>query len=91
VAIPVVEGNFTPYDVYCADDAFTASTSPSIVPVESLNGSAIGKTVPGPITLKLMREWRRLTHTTRASGSRSSSLDAEELDHRKLAFSGCRL
>jgi branched-chain amino acid aminotransferase len=60
MSIPVVEGNFTPYDVYCADEAFTASTSPSIVPVKSLNGSAIGKTVPGPITLKLMREWEKV-------------------------------
>jgi branched-chain amino acid aminotransferase len=58
--IPVVKGNFTPYDVYCADEAFTASTSPSIVPVKSLNGAAIGKAVPGPITLKLMQEWEKM-------------------------------
>ena len=57
MGIPVVEGNFTPYDVYCADEAFTASTSPSIAPVKSLNGSAIGTAVPGPMTLRLMREW----------------------------------
>lgn len=60
LGIPVVEGNFTPYDVYCADEAFTASTSPSIVPVKSLNGSSIGTALPGPITLKLMREWEKL-------------------------------
>lgn len=60
LGIPVVEGNFTSYDVYCADEAFTASTSPSIVPVKSLNGSAIGTALPGPITLKLMREWEKL-------------------------------
>jgi branched-chain amino acid aminotransferase len=60
LGIPVAEGNFTPYDVYCADEAFTASTSPSIVPVRSLNGSAIGSALPGPITLRLMREWEKL-------------------------------
>ena len=60
LGIPVVEGNFTPYDVYCADEAFTASTSPSIVPVKSLNGVAIGTAMPGPITLKLMREWEKM-------------------------------
>jgi branched-chain amino acid aminotransferase len=60
LGIPVVKGNFTPYDVYCADEAFTASTSPSIVPVKSLNGVAIGKAVPGPITLKLMQEWEKM-------------------------------
>jgi branched-chain amino acid aminotransferase len=58
--IPVVEGNFTPYDVYCADEAFTASTSPTVVPVKSLNGIAIGTAIPGPITLKLMREWEKM-------------------------------
>jgi len=60
LGIPVVEGNFTPYDVYCADEAFTASTSPTMVPVKSLNGVAIGSSVPGAITLKLMREWERM-------------------------------
>ena len=60
MGMPVVEGEFTPYDVYCADEAFTASTSPTIVPVKSLNGVAIGEGVPGPITLKLMRQWREM-------------------------------
>jgi branched-chain amino acid aminotransferase len=60
MGITVIEGNFTPYDVYCADEAFTASTSPSIVPVKSLNGAAIGDTLPGPVTLKLMREWEKM-------------------------------
>src|SRR5262245_6371268 len=60
LGIPIVEGNFTPYDVYCADEAFTASTSPSIVPVKSLNGVGIGTSIPGPMTLKLMREWEKM-------------------------------
>ena len=60
LGISVVEGNFTPYDVYCADEAFTSSTSPTMVPVKSLNGVAIGTSIPGPITLKLMREWEKL-------------------------------
>jgi branched-chain amino acid aminotransferase len=60
LGIPVVEGNFTPYDVYCAEEAFTASTSPSIVPVKSLNGVAIGEAIPGPLTLRLMREWQKM-------------------------------
>jgi branched-chain amino acid aminotransferase len=60
LGLNVVEGNFTPYDVYCADEAFTASTSPTMVPVRSLNGVAIGSGIPGPITLKLMREWEKL-------------------------------
>jgi hypothetical protein len=31
-----------------------------MVPVKSLNGVAIGSSVPGAITLKLMREWERM-------------------------------
>jgi branched-chain amino acid aminotransferase len=60
LGIPVVEGNFTPYDVYVADEAFYTTTSPSMVPVKSLNGSSIGKGVPGPVTLKLMKAWIEL-------------------------------
>ena len=60
MGIPVVEADFTPYDVYCADEAFTASTSPSIVPVKSLNGTTIGTSIPGPVTLKLMRGWEEM-------------------------------
>ena len=47
MGIPVVEADFTPYDVYCADEAFTASTSPSIVPVKSLNGDHYRYVDPG--------------------------------------------
>jgi branched-chain amino acid aminotransferase len=60
MGIPVVEADFTPYDVYCADEAFTASTSPSIVPVKSLNGTPVGTSIPGPVTLKLMRAWEEM-------------------------------
>jgi branched-chain amino acid aminotransferase len=60
MGIPVVEADFTPYDVYCADEAFTANTSPSIVPVKSLNGTTIGTSIPGPVTLKLMRAWEEM-------------------------------
>jgi branched-chain amino acid aminotransferase len=62
LGIPVMEGNFTPYDVYVADEAFYTTTSPSIVPVKSLNGSPIGEKVPGPITLQLTKEWIKLVN-----------------------------
>jgi branched-chain amino acid aminotransferase len=60
LGIPVMEGNFTPYDVYSADEAFTASTSPTIGPVKSLNGVAIGETVPGPVTISLIKAWNEM-------------------------------
>ena len=58
--IPVVEGNFTPFDVYNADEAFTASTSPTITPVKSLNGIDIGDGQPGPMTLHLIKQWNAM-------------------------------
>jgi branched-chain amino acid aminotransferase len=58
--IPVIEGDYTPYDVYSADEAFTSSTSPTIGPVQSLNGIAIGDGVPGPITLSLIKAWNKM-------------------------------
>jgi branched-chain amino acid aminotransferase len=55
LGIPVVESDFTPYDVYCADEAFTASTGPTMGPVKSVNGTPIGRGVPGPMTLRLIK------------------------------------
>jgi hypothetical protein len=57
--IPVVEADFTPYDVYCADEALPQH-QPSIVLVKSPNGTTIGTSIPGPVTLKLMREWEKM-------------------------------
>jgi branched-chain amino acid aminotransferase len=60
LGIPVQEGNYTPYDVYNADEAFAASTSPTIAPVRSLDGIALGHGVPGPVTLKLITAWSEM-------------------------------
>jgi branched-chain amino acid aminotransferase len=60
MGLKVVEGDFTPYDVYNADEAFTASTSPTISPAKSLNGVAIGTKVPGPVTVSLIKAWNKM-------------------------------
>ena len=62
--IEAVEGDFTSFDVYAADEAFVTSTSPVIMPVSKLNGSDIGGCgLPGEITLKLMRAFIDLAGT----------------------------
>lgn len=58
--LEVVEGDFTPYDVYNAEEAFTSGTSATILPVGSLNGAAFDGGVPGPVTLRLIRAWNDL-------------------------------
>ena len=58
--IPAVEGNFTPYDVAVADEAFYTTTTPSIMPVRTFNGMPVGRRFPGPITLRLLDAWIKL-------------------------------
>ena len=58
--IDFIETNLTPYDIYNADEAFLASTSPTIVPVKNVNGVKIGQQAPGPVTLKLLHAWNRM-------------------------------
>lgn len=60
LGIECVEGNFTPYDLYTAQEAFLASTSPSLVPVRTVNGANIGKGAPGPVTLRLIGAWNKM-------------------------------
>jgi branched-chain amino acid aminotransferase len=55
--IEVMEGNFTPYDAYNCDEAFLASTSPTILPVQSINGVKPAKEVPGPLTQRFIQAW----------------------------------
>ena len=62
LGIEVVEGDFAPYDVYTADEAFLSGTSGTMLPVKSLNGSLIagGETLPGPVTMQLIRAWNEM-------------------------------
>ncbi len=60
LGIEVVDGNLTPYDAYNAEEAFLASTSPTIIPVQSINGSRPTRDIPGPITKRLIRAWSEM-------------------------------
>lgn len=61
VGIPVDEGDYTPFAVYQADEAIITGTSSGVLPVASLNGVAIGREMPGPITRRLWQAWADLT------------------------------
>ena len=58
--VEIVEGNYTPYDLYNAEEAFLASTSPTFVPVRTVNGAKIGKGAPGPVTVRLIAAWNKM-------------------------------
>jgi branched-chain amino acid aminotransferase len=63
LGITVVDGNFTPYDAYNAEEAFLASTSPTILPVQSINGVRLAADTPGPVTTRLIQAWNQMVGT----------------------------
>jgi branched-chain amino acid aminotransferase len=63
LGIAVAEGNLTRYDVMTADECFLTGTAAELVPVVSLDGRRIGTGKPGPVTLKLTEEFRKLTRS----------------------------
>ena len=60
LGVEIVEGNYTPYDLYNAEEAFLASTSPTFVPVRTVNGAKIGNGAPGPVTVRLIAAWNKM-------------------------------
>mgnify|MGYP001187977448 CR=1 FL=1 len=58
--IPVDEGDYSPMDVYHANEAFVSSTRFCILPVTTLNGYSLGRNVPGPTTRNLLDAWREI-------------------------------
>jgi branched-chain amino acid aminotransferase len=60
LGVQVVEGNYTPFDLYTAEEVFLASTSPTFVPIKTVNGVQIGKGAPGQITLRLIGAWNQM-------------------------------
>jgi branched-chain amino acid aminotransferase len=60
LGIRVMDGNLTPYDAYNAEEAFLASTSPTIVPVQSISGVKPTAEIPGPVTRRLLQAWSEM-------------------------------
>jgi len=58
------EPNLTRYDVFNADECFLTGTGAELVPVVKLDGRVIGTGKPGPVTLKLVVQYRTLTKMT---------------------------
>ena len=55
----VRETPLTRHDFFNADEAFLTNASWEVLPVRELDGRAIGTKVPGPVTLKLHRFFKR--------------------------------
>jgi branched-chain amino acid aminotransferase len=62
--IPVAEPNLTRYDLFNADECFLTGTGAELVPVVKVDGRVIGDGKPGPITRRLVEQYRALTQST---------------------------
>jgi branched-chain amino acid aminotransferase len=61
--VKVTEPNLTRYELMTAEECFLTGSAAEIVPVVALDGRAIGAGKPGPVTLKLMAEFHKLTRS----------------------------
>ena len=57
MGVPAEEGDYTPFGVYGADEAFLTTTPYCMASVISLNGLEIGQGTPGPFYQQLMQAW----------------------------------
>ncbi len=59
LGIPVKEVNMTRYDVWCADECFLTGSGAEVIPVVKLDGREIGSGKPGPITQRVLADFRK--------------------------------
>lgn len=52
--------NLTPFMIFTADEAFFTGTAMEVVPIREVNKRVIGSGKPGPITKKLMAEFKKV-------------------------------
>jgi branched-chain amino acid aminotransferase len=58
VGIPVKEEPFTLHDVYVADEVFFTGTAAEVIAVREVDARVIGQGKAGPITTRLLKEFR---------------------------------
>ncbi len=58
--LTVKEVNFTRDELYIADEAFLTGTASEITPIREVDGRAIGKGRPGPVTKKLQSRFFKI-------------------------------
>ncbi len=59
LGIPVRESPLTRHDIFNAGEAFLTNTSWEILPVRALDGRLIGRGIPGKLTLKLHKHFKK--------------------------------
>jgi branched-chain amino acid aminotransferase len=59
LGIPMAEHELTRYDLWNADECFLTGTAAEVIPVVKLDGREIGDGKPGPVTAKVLGEFRQ--------------------------------
>jgi branched-chain amino acid aminotransferase len=62
--LEVGEPNLTRYDLFTAEECFLTGTGAEIIAVVKIDGRVIGSGRPGPVTRKLVEQYRQLTQTS---------------------------
>lgn len=57
--LPTLEVSFTAAEVRAADEAFLCGSVKEIVPIVAVDGAPVGNSAPGPVTLRLQKDYRR--------------------------------
>ena len=60
LGIEIVRGNYTPWDLYAADEIFCTGTTPGIFPVYKFNDREMPKPIWGPVTKRLFDAYCKL-------------------------------
>jgi branched-chain amino acid aminotransferase len=55
--IPIVEGLIPREMLYIADEVFFTGTAAEVTPIRSIDKIAVGSGKPGPLTLRLQKEF----------------------------------
>jgi len=62
--LTVREPNLTRYDLFNADECFLTGTGAEIIAAVKIDGRVIGRGKPGPVTEKLVAQYRQLTQVS---------------------------
>ena len=62
--MPIGERDLTRYDIFTADECFLTGTAAEVIPAVQLDRRPVGTGQPGPLTLRLVEQFRHLTRTT---------------------------
>lgn len=76
--MPIQEKNIEVYDVYTADEAFVTGTPFSMLPVTSLNGSAIGSGKVGEGFNRLLAKWSENTEVDISGQIKQWDIESQE-------------